>query len=180
MKWRIITILFYFTFPFNKYKHCNIVTILSVRGRLIFSTCTALTAGRLVRPIVLLSSFICCDFVPSASYPVTPCLLLGSIKSALIKHYTFYLYWSECRHLYRATGWGHIWTEDGAAAASFVITLPTRPCELFVYWGQYFYIIAAISYSSMCTTAFEIYKIINCKYIVDSRWDLYIKPYLSM
>ena len=105
MKWRIITILFYFTFPFIKYKHCNIVTILSVRGRLILSTCTALTAGRLVRPIVLLSSFICCDFVPSASYPVTPCLLLGSIKSALIKHYTFYLYWSECRHLYRATGW---------------------------------------------------------------------------
>ena len=48
MKWRIITILFYFTFPFINYKHCNIVTILSVRGRLILSTCTALSAGRLV------------------------------------------------------------------------------------------------------------------------------------
>merc|ERR1712197_206033 len=43
-----ITILFYFTFPFIKYKHCNIVTILSVRGRLILSTCTALSARRLV------------------------------------------------------------------------------------------------------------------------------------
>ena len=48
MKWRIITILFYLTFPFIKYKHCNIVTILSVRGRLILSTCTALSARRLV------------------------------------------------------------------------------------------------------------------------------------
>ena len=46
MKWWIITILFYFTFPFIKYKHCNIVTISSVRGRLILSTCTAHTAGR--------------------------------------------------------------------------------------------------------------------------------------
>ena len=51
MKWRIITILYYFTFPFIKYKHCNIVTILSVRGRLILSTCTALSAGRLVPTI---------------------------------------------------------------------------------------------------------------------------------
>ena len=49
MKWWIITILFYFTFPFIKYKHCNIVTIPSVRGRLILSTCTAHTAGRHVR-----------------------------------------------------------------------------------------------------------------------------------
>ena len=52
MKWWIITILFYFTFPFIKYKHCNIVTISSVRGRLILSTCTAHTAGRHVNLIL--------------------------------------------------------------------------------------------------------------------------------
>ena len=49
MKWRIKTILFYFIFPFIKYKHCNIVTILSVRGRLILSSCTAHEISRLVR-----------------------------------------------------------------------------------------------------------------------------------
>ena len=48
MKWRIKTILFYFIFPFIKYKHCNIVTILSVRGRLILSSCTAHEGSRLV------------------------------------------------------------------------------------------------------------------------------------
>ena len=48
MKWRIKTILFHFIFPFIKYKHCNIVTILSVRGRLILSSCTAHEGSRLV------------------------------------------------------------------------------------------------------------------------------------
>ena len=58
MKWWIITILFYFTFPFIKYKHCNIVTIPSVRGRLILSTCTAHTAGRHVRMTLFLGHHI--------------------------------------------------------------------------------------------------------------------------
>ena len=58
MKWWIITILFYFTFPFIKYKHCNIVTISSVRGRLILSTCTAHTAGRHVTDTFLQAKFL--------------------------------------------------------------------------------------------------------------------------
>ena len=60
MKWWIITILFYFTFPFIKYKHCNIVTILSLRGCLILSTCTALMAGGLVILRILILCFYLC------------------------------------------------------------------------------------------------------------------------
>ena len=65
MKWRIKTILFYFIFPFIKYKHCNIVTILSVRGRLILSSCTAHEISRLVHNIIIIQL---CIFLQTPFY----------------------------------------------------------------------------------------------------------------